>query len=336
MYPESVLHEIDEDFKDSIWVLVICYLRANHIARIVEECARANMFQILFTIDGPKNFAEEKLQVVLIETILDSCKKFGVKYKIDRLTENFGLQANLVSSIDLLFQQAECGIIIEDDLVINRKCLEWMQKKIQRLKEDDNFIISAHNPFSEEFESHVILKSNYSLIWGWGTNLENWTVIRKWFLSEKFSLMPSRLNRIDIFWWYTAYLAVNGFLDSWAAILTYNVRKNRLVVEHPNFHGMENFGVDEFAVHTKRSLPPLIISKGILSNISTKLEPGEYFTTREIVNTALERSYFKINIKHVLLPLKLKLIKIRRSRSRSQLSRVLRSPALSHRIWKEI
>ena len=119
--------------------------------------------------------------------------------------------------------------------------------------EDPEVLLICGTQFhSDESHESYILKSRYSLTWGWATTKSNWNIIRK-FLSQESEDFGKTLNTTDyerIYWSEGARRAIDGYVDVWDTVLVSSLYSTQGHAYLPSQNLVKNVGNDSVATHT--------------------------------------------------------------------------------------
>ena len=162
---------------------------------------------LIVFIDGPKNDIQDKIKVSLVQDIIHNIKGFKSKKIIFR-KKNFGLSKNFISGISSVLKKYEKVIVLEDDNLVSRYFLDYVNSGLEIYKNDKN--ICAINGYSYPVNKKGI--SNYFFVkgadtWGWGTWRRAWDEIiwdpqkllerikNKNILKKKVDLLKNKINK---------------------------------------------------------------------------------------------------------------------------------------------
>ena len=114
-------------------ILVITYNRPDLCIELIEDIHKKGYNNIQVTIDGPKNI-EDKLKQKEIQEYMDTAmlptskkNKFGI---------NYGCRDGVINRITWYFKNNKEGIIIEDDVGIDKAYIENMGRLLKENEKD--------------------------------------------------------------------------------------------------------------------------------------------------------------------------------------------------------
>ena len=190
-----------QDLKD-LPVLILAYNRFDKFVRCLESVYKKGIKKIYISIDGPRNDFDINNQ----RKIISICEEniFNLDIKVNHFKSNFGCRMGPINGITWFFSQNKYGVVLEDDVIITRKCFEAFLFLLETKKTNEEFMsISSFNEFSNKS-----LESIYSIpvwrSWGWASWADRWQYhlnfsmqIRKLNTWELYKLMPKNLQSIE-------------------------------------------------------------------------------------------------------------------------------------------
>jgi hypothetical protein len=156
-------------------ILVLAYNRPVHLKRLLESIAEnegAGSSSISVSIDGPKNHAD-------IEKIMQCNEVASINYGFKRLevfnhTTNRGLADSVIDAVSTSFLKCERLIVLEDDLVVSRSFLNFMNSSLEKYQSHDQVasIQGYQYPGIKLSNGPVFLRG--ADCWGWATWRDRW------------------------------------------------------------------------------------------------------------------------------------------------------------------
>ena len=109
------------DIKD-LPVLILGYNRVDKFKRCLTTLQEQGIKTIYVSIDGPKNSNDKNSQ----RKIINLCKKknLDLDIKLKKWDKNYGCRKGPIKGISWFFEENKFGIILEDDVIISKKCIE--------------------------------------------------------------------------------------------------------------------------------------------------------------------------------------------------------------------
>ncbi|MDA9267062.1 hypothetical protein N9P66_01690 [Salibacteraceae bacterium] len=211
-----------------------------------------------FFCDLPKEKASEQIWANHRKTV-EIIEGFLLKYPgiLVVREQNLGLSKNMIRSISEALEHHNSCVILEDDIIVSKKCLRHFEKALAQYEEHENIWGIAGNSFLNEKES-AKLPDSYMLpimtTWGWATWADRWEK----FLSQ-YPVSFEQMDNVKSIWGfdfggfpYKQMLLDNraGKVDSWAIEFNYTLFMNKGYFVFPKKSLCENIGVGLDATHT--------------------------------------------------------------------------------------
>ncbi len=167
---------------------------------------------------------------------------------------NYGLSRSILSGIDDVFLEYESVIILEDDIVVSREFLYFMNYALNRFEKDKN--IGSINSYTE-----VSFNSPYIALgadcWGWATWKNRWVNFEKNsnILFEQINrsqkLKKEIIRRSHGIFYNMLIDQIRGNIDSWAIRWYMYNFINNLHGIYPPKSLINNIGADNLATHNQ-------------------------------------------------------------------------------------
>ena len=239
-------------------IIIFSYNRPKHLNNLIDSLIKnkiAKSSKIFFFCDGPKN-EKDKKKINEIKNLF-KIKKIKIYRKIFR-KKNIGLANNVIDGVSLVLKKYQNCIVLEDDLIINQNCIEYMDCMLKQFKNNKKIgSISAYSYIDElnykkNFDFYI---SKRHSSWCWGTwsrvwNKINWNEqnIIKHFNNEssikKFSEGGKDLNLL-------LWGNYQNLINSWAIRFNFYCFKNSLRSIQPRYSMIKNDGRDFSGTHEK-------------------------------------------------------------------------------------
>lgn len=237
-------------------VACFCYNRVDHLLitlKALLKCPEAKKTDLFIFSDGARNIADIE-KVNNLRKSLKKIKNFQSISIIHRKT-NYGLALNLIDGIDRIVNQYGQVIVLEDDVVVEKCFLTFMNKALNTYEPIKKiFTISACiscNAFSNDNE---VLFSEMAGCWGWAIWKDRWELYEKNTeksfneLSDmKFRERLNIGNRVNISWMIDA--THKGERNCWECYLNYTSVKYNLLNVYPPKTIITNIGQDGTGIH---------------------------------------------------------------------------------------
>jgi hypothetical protein len=236
-------------------IAIFAFNRPNHLANCLqslERCVGLENSEGTIFIDGARNDQEADV----VSSSVGVALKFASKYnfKVEARQENFGLAKSITSGIDEMFSLSSKLIVIEDDLILAKGFLDFMNKGLSRYENNSGVAsISGYQyPIEKELHTSVFLRG--ADCWGWATWKDRWeqtsfsgkellNQIRTKKLANEFNLEGSN-NYVDLL-----EKQILGEINSWAILWHASMfLQNRLSL-YPPYSLVSNEGGDGLGTH---------------------------------------------------------------------------------------
>ena len=230
-------------------IILFTYNRLNHTKLTIENIAKCNLFHesdfYIFS-DYAKN-EKEKANVLQVREYLKSLNFKNLKI-IERET-NFGLAKNIIDGVSKIFEKYENVIVLEDDLLVSKHFIDYMNTCLKFYQNKNIHSISAYCPPIEiKNYKYDVFYSYRTCSWGWATWKHIWENI-DWEIKD-FELFIKNKNEIKQFntggndLTPMLYKQIKGKINSWSIRFSYNCYKNNMYCIYPVKSFVKNIGSD--------------------------------------------------------------------------------------------
>ena len=247
-------------------VMVVAFNRPGMLKETLSNLSRCENLddrEIHLYVDGPRNVADESK----INAVIEVAKEWGADLKIKRRNTNLGGVPNMIAAVSEMLEQYGRVIIIEDDILVSRSFLTFMDAALARY-ENNSKIWAINGYVDPKMTMPRLYKKDYFLAprhsaWGWGTWKDRWAAvdfeIKDWTMRRSDESLVRELNVAggDIVKMLDAEAA--GELNAWDVQCTYYMRKNGLYTLRPRLTMTKNNGFGTECEHC--SIPSSRYSK---------------------------------------------------------------------------
>ncbi len=204
--------------------------------------------------DGPKN-TKDIPEVHKVRQLIKTISGFN-SVTIKHQENNLGLAKSIISGVTEVLEHYEKVIVLEDDLIVSKYFLEFMNEALNKYY-DDNRVVSIHGymyPLSINPPETFFLRG--ADCWGWATWRRAWKLFNPDASSLLSEIVKSNLsyqfNYNDTFS-YTKMLQdqINGKIDSWAVRWHASAFIQNKLTLFPGVSLVNNVGTNTSATHTK-------------------------------------------------------------------------------------
>ena len=239
-------------------IIIFSYNRPKHLNNLINSLIKnkvSKSTKFFFYCDGPKN-NYDKRRIKEIKNILDK-KNLKIDFKIFR-KKNVGLANNVIDGVSYVMSKYKSCIVLEDDLVLNKSCINYMNVMLTKFKNNNRIgSISAYSyidNFNCNSKFDFYLSKRHSS-WCWGTWSRVWNKI-KWKNTKFKSHFSNELslkkfseggNDLNLLLWGNKEKLIN----SWAIRFNFYCANNSLKSIQPKFSMIKNNGRDFSGTHEK-------------------------------------------------------------------------------------
>ena len=283
-------------------VLIIGYSRPAGITNLIKNLTQNGITRIYVSLDGPKNIRDIENQIIIQNEIIKLSANKNVQIKVLKQELNLGIAVAVIGGIDWFFSLEDCGLILEDDLVITSEFLAFANSCLEKYSNDSNvWMISGSQLLSKFSSNSETIWANYPMIWGWATWAQKWKEMRSSLISDKKTSFFQTVNYRYLYWKVGAKRVLSGKVDTWDTPLAFEFRVQNMFCILPPINLVSNMGFDEMASHTT----------SIGNGVGTPIEKSDKqitLTSNPDVNQVykynrkLESDIFKIRFRHLFLP----------------------------------
>lgn len=250
-------------------IVMISYNRPELVQLSVRNVALAHgaaNHDIFMFIDGPRCEEDVRKQDQINE-IVCSFQGSLPKMKIIRREKNYGCRGNIVDAITQVISQYGRAIIIEDDILVSRTFLDYMDEALEFYKDSKQIwsINAYQHPnlrIPRDYPYDVYLNP-VNMCWGWGTWADRWAQVdfdlQDWHVMRDDPEMVAKLNRSGRHLHALIDRQYLGELKTWDVQCAYYVIKNGLMSIEPRYPLSKNIGFSHIVggEHNKTEMPYL-------------------------------------------------------------------------------
>ena len=250
-------------------VIIFAFNRPNHLSDLLnslEKNDQAKFTYFYFFIDKYANESDSKNNLKVIEI---AKKTWNFKsISICERDQHYGLKRNILEGVTEVINKYGKAIILEDDLVVSKYFLNYMNKSLIKYNESDSvWHINGFNYRIPYFSSKSSFFSTHMNCWGWATWDFRW--------NEVFNNLINNIqeSQIEDFNFYN--LIENNYrqielnqqnkINTWAIFWYQTIFLNQGICLFPSKSLVINNGFDGSGVHSpnKKNLTKTINSNKI-------------------------------------------------------------------------
>ncbi len=231
-------------------IIFICYNRYHHVVKSLSSLKKnklAKKSKIIIFSDGAKD-GINKDKIRKVREYLKKLSGFKSKKIIFR-RENFGTKKNIVSAINEVLKTFNKFIVIEDDLILSKFFLDYMNLCLKNYKYEKKIwhVNGWSYPFMKNSKNDINFLGSMNC-WGWGTWKNRWSNLT---LNEKYlisNFSKKNIHNFNIFSSMNHFEQIirnkNKTLSSWAVFWHATIFKNNGICIYPKYSLVKNIGFD--------------------------------------------------------------------------------------------
>ncbi|MBI5403062.1 MAG: hypothetical protein HY959_06650 [Ignavibacteriae bacterium] len=250
-------------------ILFLIFNRPDTTAKVFERIREIKPKKLFVSADGPRtNKPGEAERCEETRRIID-----GVDWECEVhrnfSSENLGCKRGVVKGITWFFENAEEGIIIEDDCILEESFFAFAEEMLARYRNDERIMhIGAANFQDGKIRGDASYYfSKLCHVWGWATWRRAWKhydVQIKTFEKFKTENGISKIlkdEKMQAHWMKLFRTVYDNALDTWDFQWVYSVWEQGGMSVIPNVNFVSNIGFGEDATHTLDSAHVLAENK---------------------------------------------------------------------------
>lgn len=234
-------------------IVILAYNRPDKLERLIKCLGTAELAiqsDVFVFIDGPKSNTDVTLQLRILEIVQGNSHYFQ-SLEVHHRRQNVGLSSSVITGVTKVLNTYESAIVLEDDLVVHKQFLSFMNGCLDRYK--DNEEIMSINGYGLKVplkcstaESSIYLTTrNFS--WGWAVWRDRWNDIN-WDLKD-WTQVKSKRQAFNKYCGDDCFRMLNrwkkGSNDSWAIRFCYHQFLNNKLTVAPYDSLIVNDGFDD-------------------------------------------------------------------------------------------
>ncbi|UBM58911.1 glycosyltransferase [Marinilongibacter aquaticus] len=232
-------------------IVLFCFNRPDKVHQTVQSLLKndlADQSELIVFCDGPRHQKDKEL-VDEVLRLVEGIKGFK-RVSIHAQKQNVGLANSIIGGLNTVFENAEQAIVLEDDILVSRDFLTFMNTALERYENEG--LIGSVSGYSfkleecEEGDSYFLVKRASS--WGWGTWRNRWQSV-DWQVSDFPDFIKNKPAQERFMFAGKDQLPMlvkqqRGEIQSWAVRWTYHhFLKNQFCLV-PKYAKVRNIGTD--------------------------------------------------------------------------------------------
>lgn len=285
-------------------VVIFCYQRVKHTKLLIESLLKnyESKETILYIFsDGYKNYLD-KFNVEKVRKYISKLKGFKRIIIIER-NKNLGLSDNIISGINYVFKRNHSAIFLEDDLVVSKNFLRFMNRALVIYSSKPkvwhisgwNYLMKNKKLFEDEKDAFLWRVMN---CWGWATWKKKWKfynknpeeIIKKW--------NKQKIKKFNLDNCYDFYSQVirnkENVINTWAVFWYSTIFNHKGLCLSPKISLVKNNGSDKLSTHKPyKDENNLIFDLSFKKNFNFPLTLKEDPIMVNNIKTSLKKNFIK-------------------------------------------
>lgn len=238
-------------------IVIFLYKRVDTLTQTInslKKCVLADESDLIIFSDGPKTELDAE-KVAIVRKYASEISGFK-NVIVHESSQNRGLARSIIEGVTDVFNQYESVIVLEDDLVLSKNFLQYMNACLEKYKNDSMcFSVSGYgfdlNIADYEYDVYFTMRH---CSWGWGMWKDRWMGI-DWSVKDydefvKSSHAQREFNKIGSDLSSSLKKQQKGKINSWAIRCNYHQFKVQKYTVYPVLSKVRNVGFDGEATHT--------------------------------------------------------------------------------------
>jgi len=244
--------------KNQAPIVLFVYNRISHTRKTVDALKRNDLAidsHLIIISDGAKSEREKDL-VQNVREFIRTIEGFKSLTIIER-ERNFGLANNVISGVTEVFENYNCVIVLEDDVITAPSYLTFMNKALDFYQANKSIFSVSGYPYPIKIQSSYkkdVFISYRASSWGWGTWKDIWDKV-DWEVKDFNSFIKDKtaqklFNRAGEDVTPMLKAQIWGEIDSWAIRWTYAHFRHNAYCLLPVKPLSKNIGTDSSGTHS--------------------------------------------------------------------------------------
>lgn len=157
-------------------IVLFVYNRPNLVDKVIKNLKKNTLSkssELYIFSDGPKKNNDDILKVKKVRACLRKIKGFK-KISIIVRKKNLGLYQNITSGLNFIFNKRNSAIILEDDILVSKNFLTYMNESLNVYKDDNKVGTICANLSSLNSKMPETFFLYHQDCWGWATWKRSW------------------------------------------------------------------------------------------------------------------------------------------------------------------
>jgi hypothetical protein len=236
-------------------IAVFAFNRPDHLGRLLDSLLSNPQFHsspLYLFVDGPRDCNDNKM-IQEVQNVIES-KLINVRFDLIQREINLGLSRSLIEGISKILNIHDKVIVLEDDLVVSPKFIEFCNEGLVHYEMD--LKVASIQGYSKElnYDKHDTYFLRGADCWGWATWKNRWQEFQEDADKLYQEIHASGLEKVfDVggAYPYTNMLIrqARGKLDSWAIRWHASMFLSNRLSLYPTTTLVDNLGRDGSGIH---------------------------------------------------------------------------------------
>jgi len=236
-------------------IVLFVYNRPNHTRQTLlnlSRCDTAKESDLFIYSDAPRDETSEE-SVNQVREIIRHYKDIECFKNVHIVLQdsNCGLERSIISGVTKVMREYGCAIVLEDDIVVSRDFLKFMNGALEAFRDDSKvWSVSGYSLNNKAIASNNadVLWTYRGECWGWASWIDRWEKV-DWSVSDYKEFLNDRtrqkqFNRAGADMTELLVKQMNGEINSWAIRWCYQQFKEDTITIFPRNAKAYNAGMD--------------------------------------------------------------------------------------------
>ncbi len=275
-------------FADAAPIALFVFRRADlarNAIHALKACDGFDPARLWVFSDGPKH----QNQAADVEAVRHVVREEVPEAHIIEQAQNQGLARSIIAGVNLILDQSERVIVLEDDLIVAKDFLTWMDSALAQYADDDQVMQISGHMFGVDVGPDPVFLPFIST-WGWASWRRAWTHFDPELPgADALDRDRSLRRRFDVNGAYPYSKMMRdqlaGKVDSWGIVWNWSVFHRSGLVLYPPVSRVRNAGMDGRGTHGSRGASQKLFD----GRAADEPMPRATFPRAELSTTALRK-----------------------------------------------
>ena len=232
-------------------IVIFAYNRPDKLKQLLDSLEKNLEFKksdLIFYIDNIKNDDDKINNEKVIEIANNNHSTKSTIINVNK--ENFGLKQNIINGINKTFEIYKSAIFLEDDLVVSKHFLDYMNTALKLYDNNPNVLhISGYNFPNFRVNSNSSYFTKVMNCWGWATWKTKWEKNQNFTKNNISNLNNKNRRKFNILGFEKDFESQlirneNNELETWAIFWYQHIFLENAYCLHPKSSLVQNTGMD--------------------------------------------------------------------------------------------